>query len=125
MRVRLMCALATVALPLLACTPAPPLIEATTRLGATSDTAGPYVVHSVVIGVDGEAVELNYSVDDARRFIPVPMLAADDEESFRGEIPGQPAGSVISYYVAVLRDGEQVASDPDAAGAGPYVFAVE
>lgn len=125
-----MCARATLlyaaaALFVAACDVSAPLIESTTRLESTSDTIGPYVVHSVIVGLDDEYVDLDYLVDDAKRFIPVPMTAVDGEERFRGEIPGQPSGTVISYYVAVVRDGVRVAADPDAAGAGPYVFVIE
>jgi hypothetical protein len=125
MRARWSLLYASAALCLAACDVSAPLIESTTRLGPTGDTVGPYVVHTVIIGWDGEHVDLDYLVDDAERFIPVPMTAVDGEERFRGEIPGQPAGTTISYYVAVVRDGVRVASDPDAAGAGPYVFVVE
>ncbi len=116
---------ATAALFVAACDVSAPLIESTTRLESTSDVVGPYVVHSVIIGVDDENVDLDYLVDDARRFIPIPMTAVEGEELFRGEIPGQPSGTVISYYVAVVRDGVRVAADPDAAGAGPYIFVIE
>ena len=116
---------ATAALFAAACDVSAPLIESTTRLEPTSDVVGPYVVQSVIIGVDDENVDLDYLVDDARRFIPIPMTAVEGEELFRGEIPGQPSGTVISYYVAVVRDGVRVAADPDAAGAGPYVFVIE
>jgi hypothetical protein len=118
-------AASTVALLAVGCTQAPPFIEATTVLTSTSDTTGPYVVHSVVVGVDGESVELSYLADERARFIPVLMVAADDEERFRGEIPGQPSGTEISYYVAVVRDGERIAADPETAGAQPYVFRIE
>jgi len=125
MRLGLTLVSAIAAMGLAACELSAPFIESTTRLESTSDTTGPYVVHSVIIGVDGEHVDLDYLIDDERRFIPVPMTAVDGEEQFRGEIPGQPSGSVISYYVAVVRDGVRVASDPEAAGAGPYVFTIE
>ena len=114
---------------------ADPFIEATTRVGDTSDVVGPYSVRAVVVGVaSGDRVELRFNVIDGEpeNFIPVLMdevdLGADDGttrgELFRQGIPGQPAGTEILYYVAVTRDGEVVAEDPVGGDLRPFLFQV-
>lgn len=116
-----------IALALGACSEvASPYIDSTSRLGNTPDTVGPYVVQSVVIGVVGsDRVELNYTVDDENRYVPLLMAEANDGERFSAGIPGQPTGTEILYYVAVVRDGERWTADPDGAGAVPYRFTIE
>ena len=108
------------------CVEAPPFIESTTRLSTTHDTEGPYIVHSVVSDVlRDDAVELHYRVVGVREFIPLLMAEDNDGERFRVGIPGRPAGTVIQYYVTVIRDGVRVADDPPAAGAGPFQFDIQ
>ena len=106
------------------CSEAAPIIESTTMLADTTDTVGPYAVETVVIGADGDAIELNYLVDDDDEFIPIAMDWVSGTDVWLGEIPGRPVGSRISYYVEVLRDGERAAVDPVGAGARPYEFTV-
>lgn len=106
-----------------ACDAATPVIESTTRLESTADSVGPYVVNSVIIGADDDLVQLYYLIDDALTFVALVMERSG--ERYSAAIPGQPAGSEIAYYVAVTRDGTRLVSDPEAAGAGPYVFTIE
>ena len=112
---------------------ADPFFEATTRLRDTRDTRGPYTVTTVAIGVEeGDRVELFYNVVDAEpeNFIPLVMDAAeDDDAAFEGElfsrgIPGQRPGSDIRYYVAITRDSDTVAEDPEGGDLRPFVFSV-
>ena len=56
-------------------------------------------------------------------------LDEDDEGAYEGElfsrgIPGQLAGSDIRYYVAITRDDEVVAEDPEGGDLRPFVFSV-
>lgn len=106
-----------------ACT-APPVIESTTRLQATTDTVGPYKVQSIVVGITDQVVELRYRPGDGAPFIPLVMTADDSGERFRAAIPGNPAGTRIGYYVAVLEDGARIAADPDGAAARPHTFTI-
>ncbi len=112
--------------PILGCSTADPVIESTTRLEDTQDPIGPYTVESVVLGVArGDKVEIFYNVDNQLRFIPVVMAEKADGELFIGAIPGRPAGSRITYYVAVTNDdGVRLVADPVGAGALPYSFRV-
>ncbi|MCG8416305.1 MAG: hypothetical protein MJE77_00015 [Proteobacteria bacterium] len=108
-----------------ACDDAQPFIESTTVLSDTTDTVGPYVVQSIIVNAGGDdIVELRYFVDDQSQFIPLLMQADQDGERHEVGIPGRPAGSTISYYVTVLRDGARVADDPGAGAAQPYQFNV-
>jgi hypothetical protein len=120
-RIALVCAVLAHA----GCDEAAPIIESTTVLDDTTDTNGPYLVETVVIGADGDAVELDYVVDDDVEFIPVAMQLVPGTDLWVGEIPGRQVGSRISYYVEVLRDGERAAVDPKGAGAAPYEFRVQ
>lgn len=120
------------ALPLLlsvAC--ADPFIESTTVLGSTIDTDGPYEVRTVVIGnLESDRVELFYnSVDqEPEHYLRLVMEPLDADgrpaELFRGAIPGQAAGTVIRYFVAVERDGSQVAEDPVGGDLRPFTLTV-
>ena len=109
-----------------------PSIESTTQLESTADTTGPYRVHSVVHGAhDDDRVELFYNpIDDSpSRYFLNTMRPLDDDgqagELFAGQIPGQPAGTTIRYFVAVYRDGERVAEDPVGGDLRPFVLSIE
>lgn len=104
-----------------ACDRATPVIESTTVLESTADHIGPYGVQSVVIGVEGENIELNYAIDGGL-YIPLPMRGTDGTEVFQAAIPGQAAGTRVEYYVSILRDGVRLTTDPEGAGALPYHF---
>lgn len=109
-----------------ACSPAPPIIESTSRLGNTTDTVGPYQVETVVLDTRADdKVEVFYNVDNQIAFIPLLMTEQEGGELFIGAIPGRPAGSRISYFVAVSRDGQRLVADPDSAAALPYSFVIE
>jgi hypothetical protein len=98
-----------------------PTIEAVSRLGATIDTEGPYVVEAVVVGAQGgDQVELGYAVGAPEDFIPL-VMAERDPDVFVAGIPGQPAPSTLHYYVAVVRDGEVLVTAP---AGGPLAFDV-
>lgn len=112
---------------------ADPFIEATTILGDTRDTQGPYTVQTVAVGVDQyDLVQLYYSVDDddPDAFVPLVMEEGREDdgihegERFSRGIPGQPPGSEILYFVAIQRNGEHVAEDPVGGDLRPFVFRV-
>lgn len=112
---------------LVAC--ADPYIESTTVLESSSDTTGPYRVSSVVIGTyESDTVDLVYNPtdNDPRRYIPLRMEALDEDgragELFVADIPGQPAGTTIRYYIRVIRDDEQVAESPVGGDLRPFIL---
>jgi len=107
---------------------AEPFIEATVELEDTSDREGPYQVWTVIVGVDrSDAIELHYAINGGNQR-NAQMRKTDDAgedpgELYRGAIPGQDSGAVISYSVAVVRDGAVVEVDPPE-GEPAFVFSV-
>lgn len=120
---------AAVGLLAVACSAESPRILSTTLPHDTRDTAGPYVVEVVARGLVGEdRLEVRWSATGApgsfAAVLASPSSARDDLLS--ASLPGQPAGSRLWYYAAVVREGEVVASDPPGslAEAAAYSFAV-
>ena len=67
-------------------------------LGPTYNESGPYDVNADITDVNGvSAASVYYSVDGSF-YTPVNMVNTGGD-IWQGEIPGQPAGSEISYYV--------------------------
>ena len=83
----------------------PPTIVRTEQQPDTVDTAGPYIVRTLVLDhmtsdrnfVD-DGILLKYSVDAG----PDQTVAMRHSggQVYRGAIPGQPAGSSVAYYVS-------------------------
>jgi hypothetical protein len=86
----------------------------------------------VVVGAEpDDRVELFFnSVDDQpEHYVPRLMGAIDDTEArpgelYEGYIPGQPEGATVRYYIAITRDGNVVARDPDPGDLRPFVFRI-
>ncbi len=83
---------------------APRIID-TEQLADSADTAGPYVVRAAILddmtsdrNFFDKGIELNYSVGPGP-FQSVPMRHSGGQ-IYRGEIPGQGAGSEITYFVS-------------------------
>jgi hypothetical protein len=102
-----------VALPLLlvACD-ASPVIRSTSVLGDTTDRVGPYRVLTEVSDADGlGSVWLHYlSSDTAVGHVRMSAIAVG---VYEGKIPGQPAFTLVRYYVEVLDRGRQITDPPD------------
>lgn len=85
----------------------PPNIIDTEQQQDTKDTAGPYVIRALILDhmtsdrnfID-KGVTLNYTVDGGAPQA-VPMLHSGGQV-YRGELPGQPGGSSIEYYVTAI-----------------------
>ena len=105
---------------------AEPYIESTTVLGDTPDTNGPYEVAAVAVGMTSDdRLQLTFVTASSDGIVI--LRASDDDgdgpgELHIGQIPGQPAGSSVSYVVEIERDGEAIARDPP--GDGSFVFVV-
>ena len=85
----------------------PPNIVRTEQLKDTDDIVGPYVVRTVIYdqmtsdrGFFDHGVTLNYSVG-AGPGKQVPMTWSGNS-LWRGEIPGQPQGGTVTYFVTAL-----------------------
>src|SRR5687768_776974 len=84
-----------------ACAPEAPRVLSVTALEDTRDTTGPYVVQGVVRGlVDGDTVEVHYAATDPPRFAALPVRRLGGG-IVQGDIPGQPRGTTVRYYLAV------------------------
>jgi hypothetical protein len=117
----------SLALAVSACSEPDPEILATTVLGSTHDTAGPYRVDAIVRNVAGDdEVVLRVGIDTGNedRFFPRAMAEDDTGERFTAAISGQPAGTSVVYFIEVIRDGDRVAIDPDSNLVAGYGFQV-
>ena len=95
-----------------------PTIVRTEQLKDTDDTVGPYVVRTVIYdqmtsdrGFFDHGVTLNYSVG-AGPGKQVPMKWSGNS-LWRGEIPGQPQGGTITYFVTALDSADNLGAGKD------------
>ena len=95
-----------------------PNIVRTEQLEDTDDTVGPYVVRTVIYdqmtsdrGFFDHGVTLNYSVE-AGPVQEVPMKWSGNS-LWRGEIPGQPDGGTITYFVTALDSADNLGAGDD------------
>jgi len=117
---------------LVGCEQASPIIDATTALDDTTSTTGPYEVQTVVTGATTQyRIELVYSIDSENpdEYFPQLMEASvgggvHEGEAFAGQIPGQPAGTTIRYFVQVSRGDGDIVTDPPEGVVEPYTFEV-
>lgn len=119
------------ALLLLTSACADPSIESTTDLESTQNSRGPYQIQSIVHGANtNDSVELFYNAVDntPERYIPIRMQPVDNDgqaaELFTANIPGQPTGSTVFYYVAIEREGARVSEDPVGGDLAPYELTI-
>jgi hypothetical protein len=89
-----------------------PQILSTTPIGDTRDQTGPYRAQSVVRALkSGDTVEVLYTTGaEDGGYIPVTASVSDGIAD--ADIPGQPAGTHIYWFVTVVRDGAMVAWNP-------------
>ena len=95
-----------------------PDIVRTEQLKDTSDKIGPYVVRAVIYdqmtsdrGFFDHGVTLNYSVE-AGPVQEIPMKWSGNS-LWRGEIPGQPEGGTITYFVTALDSADNLGAGDD------------
>ncbi len=91
----------------------------------TADTLGPYTIYTGItdsIGV--KEVTLQYSIDGGSVYNPVPM-GDDAILNYSGDIPGQPYGTTVMYYVEALDSADVALTDPADAPTTVYSFNVE
>ena len=95
-----------------------PNIVRTEQLKDTDDNVGPYVVRVVIYdqmtsdrGFFDHGVTLNYSVE-AGPVQEVPMKWSGNS-LWRGEIPGQPEGGTITYFVTALDSADNLGVGDD------------
>jgi len=101
---------------------APPKIEQTTRLGDTPDTGGPYGISTRVEDENLSGVFLLYRAAGSGDYHSLEMSA--EEPLFSGNIPGQPDGTVVEYYIRAEDSFGNLAFDPPAYQSEPYSFQI-
>jgi len=93
-----------------------PYIEDVTQLGDTQDTAGPYVVEALVNDMTGvSSRHLVYTSSTGGGPFVLPLTVIDALTGLvRGQIPGQPDGTRVQYWITA----EDVLGNTSAAPAG-------
>ncbi len=103
-----------------------PYIANTTMLGNTTDTAGPYVVESNITDVTGVASRhLYYTSSTNGGPFEVPLTVVDPPSGLvHGEIPGQPVGTRVQYWLTAADVVGNDSADPVGAPWPVYSFQV-
>jgi hypothetical protein len=103
-----------------------PLIVNTTSYPSTDDTAGPYVIEMNITDYSGLAAKHFFYTSSATGEPFELSLAEIDPGTglFRAEIPGQPLGTRIQYWVTAVDNAGHEACDPQNAPWSLYAFTV-
>jgi len=102
----------------------PPSIENTLRQPAMVKSTDPVTVTTLATSSIAIAqVVLNYKVDDGD-YTAVAMTD-QGEGSFSGEIPAQPEGSFVSYFIEVKDSQDQTSTDPADTSLSNYGYRVK
>ncbi len=97
-----------------------PVYTGTTDIGSTTDPVGPYEIFTTATDFSGIAtLDLYYNVGSG--WMPVPMVDQGDN-LWRAEIPGQPAGTLVGYYLVGEDNVGNSSSDPSGAPGDYYSF---
>lgn len=101
----------------------PPQISGVTSFEYTLDTTGPYVIQAVVTdNTQLSSVSLYYSLNGGA-FTEVAMIDSGNG-LYSGEIPGQPVGTTVGFYVSATDTAGNTAVEPADAPNELYVFSV-
>ncbi|UCE18384.1 MAG: hypothetical protein JSV84_16250 [Gemmatimonadota bacterium] len=101
-----------------------PAFRNTTAMDSTDNTRGPYEIFSSIMD-DGDITEasLLFRTQGAPSFESLPMTEVVPY-LLRGELPGQPLGTDVSYYIRAEDDAHNVVVDPPDAPDALYHFVV-
>ncbi|MBK8230148.1 MAG: T9SS type A sorting domain-containing protein [Candidatus Eisenbacteria bacterium] len=88
-----------------------------TALLDQSSTVTPYQVTSLVQSVNAGnviagSVQLFYSTDDGDNFTPVAMAPTGNANEYRGNIPAQGCGTIVTYYIFAQTDTGVTGTEP-------------
>ncbi|MCF7842292.1 MAG: choice-of-anchor J domain-containing protein, partial [Lentisphaeria bacterium] len=97
-----------------------PHISGVTRFDFTMDTAGPYVIEALITDNTELAATSLYYTTDGNTYTEVPMTDMGDDV-YSGDIPGQPVGTTVGYYVMAEDTSGNSAVMPEE---GTYAFSV-
>lgn len=99
-----------------------PEISGVTTITYTMDEVGPYPIDaSITDNVGVTAASIFYR--NGGEFMEEPMTS-DGGMLWSGDIPGQPVGSLVEYYIAAYDEAENEAFSPSDAPAHLYSFSV-
>jgi len=94
-------------------------------LGDTEDVAGPYVIDAVItdrLPLDPAQMDVVWRTGGgAWQRTPLVLVGGDQ---WRAELPGQPAGTEVAYYLEVTDTAQITTRLPFAGEADPFAFAV-
>jgi subtilisin family serine protease len=101
----------------------PPSITATTVPGSTFDTAGPYTITTKVMDILSTvaSVSLFYTTDNGLSFTEVAMTPGSGD-LYSGDIPGQPSGTKIKFYIKAVDSSSSANETVDPAGAPASLY---
>jgi hypothetical protein len=100
-----------------------PLFRWTTDLPTTADTTGPYVVTSEITDDGGITAATLYHRADGGLFTQTPLQLIDGF-LYQAEIPGQPYGTTVEYYLSATDNESNTGTDPAGAPESLYTFVV-
>ncbi len=100
-----------------------PAITNTTQYPNTEDPVGPYEIETTITDMSPLAEKTLFYRVGTQPFQALPM-ASVGLNRFQADIPGQPLGSVIQYYVFATDLGGNQSADPPEAPSELYMFRV-
>jgi hypothetical protein len=101
-----------------------PILISHASLGEMSDTCQSYPVVAKIRTNSGvQQAELYWTADTSAGFNSTQMLSTG-QDSFYADIPGQPAGSIIHYYISAQSNQGKTITKPLPAPAGTYKFSI-
>lgn len=101
----------------------PPVITGTTIPEYQANESGPYSIYAKITDNSYVAsATLNYYMSSADEVTSVPMLPFG--QVYAGEIPGQPFGTTVHYFIEAIDDSGFVTTDPCDAPDSTYSFLV-
>ena len=103
-----------------------PYITNTTQHVSVSDTLGPYIIETTLTDLSPIAeVSFYYTTSISGGAIELPILEIDPATGLhRAEIPGQPLGTTIQYWLTASDIGGNLSSDPVGAPWQTYIFGI-
>ncbi|MCE5271647.1 FG-GAP-like repeat-containing protein [bacterium] len=78
-----------------------PVIDSTTVYHDTTFLSGPYPIRAWISDNNTVTPTLLYSIDRGRNYVPVAMTSLGNN-NYSGNIPGQPSGTRVRYYIRAI-----------------------
>lgn len=102
-----------------------PLLISHQRLADTYDTQNPYSVQALMKHRSGiNAAQLYYTTDTLAGFTVIDLQAGFVNDTYLGEIPAQPAGTTVYYYLRGISESGKIQVRPITAPEGWFSFRV-